>query len=59
VKTPEFKAFNELLINQAKVLQEDSANRVEGFNQFVNRCIDCHQSFCPGPIKRIKKLIIS
>ncbi|MBL4668632.1 MAG: hypothetical protein JKY30_05160 [Flavobacteriales bacterium] len=45
VKTPEFKAFNELLINQAKVLQEDSANRVEGFNQFVNRCIDCHQSF--------------
>ena len=58
VKTPEFKAFNDLLINQAKALQENTKDRVEGFNQLVARCIDCHQSFCPGPIKRIKKLII-
>ena len=58
VKTPEFKAFNDLLINQAKALQESSENRVEDFNQLVNRCLDCHQSFCPGPMKKIRKLII-
>ena len=58
VKTPEFKAFNELLINQAKALQESTKDRVEGFNQLVNRCLDCHQSFCPGPMVKIKKLTI-
>jgi hypothetical protein len=58
VKTPEFKAFNELLIQQAKNLQLTTENRVEGFNQLVNRCLDCHNSFCPGPMKKIKKLII-
>ncbi len=60
VKTAEFKAFNELLINQTKALQEatDAEAKTEQFNQLVNRCIDCHQVVCPGPIKRIKKLII-
>ena len=58
VKTPEFKAFNELLINQAKALKESSENQIDGFNQLVNRCLDCHQSFCPGPMVRIKKLKI-
>ncbi|MCB0400753.1 MAG: hypothetical protein KDD41_01600 [Flavobacteriales bacterium] len=58
VKTDEFKAYNELLINQAKALQEADSNRTEIFNQLVNRCIDCHQVVCPGPIKRIKKLTI-
>lgn len=60
VKTDEFKAFGELLINQAKALQEanDVETKTEQFNQLVNRCIDCHQIVCPGPIKRIKKLTI-
>ncbi len=60
VKTDEFKAYNELLINQAKTLQEatDIETKTELFNQLINRCIDCHQVVCPGPIKRIKKLTI-
>lgn len=60
VKTDEFNAFGELLINQAKALQEatDADAKTEQFNQLVNRCIDCHQMVCPGPIKRIKKLKI-
>ncbi len=58
VKTPEFKAFNELLINQAKALQENTENKVNNFNQLVNRCLDCHKSFCPGPMVKIKKLRI-
>ena len=60
VKTEEFKAYNELLVNQAKALQEatDNEAKTEQFNLLVNRCVDCNQSFCPGPIKRIKKLAI-
>lgn len=30
----------------------------ERYNLMVTACVDCHQSFCPGPIKRIKKLYI-
>lgn len=59
VKTPEFTAFNNLLINQAKELKKKSANKKEAFNSLVVSCINCHQSFCPGPIKRIKKLKIN
>jgi hypothetical protein len=33
-------------------------NQVENFNLVVNACVSCHQNYCPGPIKRIKKLSI-
>ena len=58
VKTPEFEAYTKLMINEANELFSSDSNRVQGFNNLVNRCIECHQSFCPGPIKRIKKLTI-
>jgi len=58
VKTPEFEAYTQLMIEEANTLFSNDTNRVQGFNNLVNRCIDCHQSFCPGPIKRIKKLTI-
>lgn len=58
VKTPEFEAYTKLMIEEANTLFNNDSNRVKGFNNLVNRCIDCHQSFCPGPIKRIKKLTI-
>lgn len=58
VKTPEFKAYTELMIQEANTLFSNDSNKVKGFNNLVNRCIDCHQTFCPGPIKRIKKLTI-
>lgn len=57
VKTDEFKAYNDLMINAAKGLSE-AENKTEAYNQFLNRCIDCHKVVCPGPIKRIKKLVI-
>jgi hypothetical protein len=57
VKTPEFKAYNDLLINEAKALK-DADNKIEGFNNLVKRCIDCHKVYCPGPIVRINKLNI-
>lgn len=58
LSNPTFSAFNELMILEAKSLQSDSLNIKEGFNKLVNRCIECHKTFCPGPIPRIKKLKI-
>jgi outer membrane murein-binding lipoprotein Lpp len=28
------------------------------FNSMINSCVSCHQQYCPGPIKKIKKLHI-
>jgi len=28
------------------------------YNNAVNSCISCHMGYCPGPVKRIKKLTI-
>lgn len=58
VKTPAFESFNNALINQANRLQT-AEDKVDVFNKLVNSCIDCHQTVCPGPIKRIKQLIIN
>lgn len=58
VKTPEFKAYNNLIITQAKALQGASDNEVEEFNLLVKACINCHTRFCPGPIETITKLNI-
>ncbi len=58
LSNPTFTAFNELIIIEAKSLQSNTENKAEGFNNLVNRCIDCHKTFCPGPINRIKKLKI-
>ncbi len=58
VKTPEFKAYTELMVNEANALFSSETNKKEGFNNLVNKCVECHQSFCPGPIKKIKKLEI-
>jgi hypothetical protein len=28
------------------------------FNVVINNCVNCHQSYCSGPLKRIKKLYL-
>jgi hypothetical protein len=28
------------------------------FNSMINSCVNCHQEFCPGPVKKINKLKI-
>jgi len=43
------EAFNELKTNPAKT---------EQFNLMIASCVDCHEQFCPGPIRQIKKLQI-
>lgn len=58
VKTEEFTAFNNLLSIEANKLLIPETDIKAGFNEMVNRCMDCHDTFCPGPMKRIRKLYI-
>ena len=59
VKTPEFTAYNNIIINQAKAVQAASdENRIKEFNKLINSCVNCHLRFCPGPIMAIQKLNI-
>jgi cytochrome c556 len=30
-----------------------------GYNLMVEACMNCHRSYCPGPMVRIKKLYIT
>jgi cytochrome c556 len=36
----------------------DTKNQVEDYNLVVESCLACHQNQCPGPMVRIKKLLI-
>jgi hypothetical protein len=31
----------------------------EAFNLMISSCLDCHTTFCPGPIRQIKRLYIT
>lgn len=44
---------------QKIINSENSQSSKKNFNEMVNKCIVCHQSFCPGPISRIQKLKIN
>lgn len=58
VKTPQFTALAELLlVNTKKVYKTTQTSKA--YNLLVNNCIACHQSYCPGPVVRIKKLKIT
>ena len=28
----------------------------QSFQKTINACVECHQSYCPGPVMRIRKL---
>jgi hypothetical protein len=53
-----FNGFAEKMKWQLNNLKPDS-NFVLNFNNMVNACVDCHNEFCPGPIKKINKLKIA
>lgn len=59
VKSVDYHAFTNLLVMEAVELMNAEDNRVGHFNSMVGKCIDCHNTVCPGPIKRIKKLYIN
>lgn len=57
VKTPQFTNIANLLLSNTKKLY-NAKETSKTYNLLVNNCMACHQSYCPGPIVRIKKLRI-
>lgn len=31
----------------------------EMYTAYINQCINCHQTYCSGPLKRIRKLVLN
>ena|SRR5690554_4704169 len=55
-----FEKFSHLFVEQVEIIFDESSNvpLKQRYNNAVNLCISCHTSECPGPIPRIKKLLI-
>lgn len=32
--------------------------KITRYNRMINSCVDCHEQFCPGPLRQIKALQI-
>ena len=61
VKGPAFEGFAKHYQMQIDSLTaaKDITLAADAYNNLVSSCITCHDSFCPGPVKTIKKLYIS
>lgn len=58
MKTIQFTKLADLLLTNTKKLYK-SKQPTKAYNLMVNNCLACHQSYCPGPVVRIKKLTIN
>ena len=56
VQGPEFESFARYYIKMNEDVYSEPS--IENYNGLVESCVACHQEFCPGPIKTIKKLHI-
>lgn len=59
VKGPVFEGFANAFINSVKTFESSDSLRLKHFNAVVDGCMQCHQEFCPGPMKRIAKLYVT
>ncbi|MBS1764729.1 MAG: hypothetical protein JSS90_07180 [Bacteroidetes bacterium] len=59
-KNEYFETFADLYLQSLDTYEKSGAeNRVKSYNNIVNACLACHSSHCPGPVPKIKKLIIT
>lgn len=59
VLTPEFQKKADTYYTAMKELQAQGPDgRKAAFNHLLQTCISCHQENCPGPISKIKRLIL-
>ncbi|MFN3315207.1 MAG: hypothetical protein ACK40K_00185 [Raineya sp.] len=57
-KTEAYPDMAKAFMNNIEALyaEKDTEKRIKKFDIVIQNCITCHQSHCPGPIKKIKKL---
>jgi hypothetical protein len=59
VLEPKFYENARLFQEAYKQIFETKGLQAKAYNAAISKCINCHQSYCSGPIKRIKKLVIN
>ncbi len=50
----QFYGFANIWLNKLDGFRQ--SQDIEHYNEVMNACVHCHQSFCPGPIKKINRL---
>lgn len=55
---PVFEGFAAAFIGAVEEMQAADTAHTQYYNAVINRCMDCHQQFCPGPMKRIRKFYV-
>lgn len=48
-----FQEAHKALVNAPQAKQK------EMYTAYINQCINCHQTYCSGPLKRIRKLVLN
>ena len=60
LRNDDYRAYgNSYLIGVDALSKAEGDSIVAKHNALVGKCIDCHKTFCTGPIVRIKKLRIN
>ncbi len=54
-----FDAYANAYLAALQELHKPNGMRIYNHNNLVSKCVDCHKSFCTGPIPTIEKLFIS
>lgn len=58
-KTEAYPVFADIYLKSVKVfLASKPEELTENYNNVVNTCLACHSQHCPGPVSRIRKLMI-
>lgn len=55
---PVFEGFSNAFIRSVHDMEAADSLKVKHFNAVINSCMDCHRTYCPGPMKRIEKFYL-
>ena len=58
MKEPPFDAYTDHFDNAFREIYNSELSKKTAYNNMIESCLTCHQSFCSGPIKAINKLKI-
>lgn len=58
MKDEAFYAYASAMLMSAQEFNNEPEKRIEAHNNLVATCLACHETHCPGPMKRIRKLNI-
>ena len=60
VATAEYKLYaNAYEVSVETLLASDPAKRADTYQTMIAACMQCHQTMCPGPMVKIKKMYLS